>query len=139
MREDDSFARPASFARASNEKQSYRDAYISHGSEYLEDSPRRGSRVATRRISPLYDDERYGYMEHSSSYPDNRSRDYSSITRLKRPYSSMVSCILVFCFSLVIGGLFDCSRFRLKVPIFHYFHPYRGLIPLNYPRNQFPG
>lgn len=89
--EDDSFSRPRDFTGAPTERQSYRDAYMSRGSGYLDDSPRRVSRIAARKSSPPYEDDggRYGYMEHSSSYHDSSSRDYSSIPSLKRPYSAI--------------------------------------------------
>jgi RNA recognition motif-containing protein len=86
----ESFGRAQNYSRSNNEKlNTYRETtYISD--EYLEDSPRRGggARIAARRVSPIYEDDRYEYIEHSSSYPDKRDRDYS-ISRIKRPYSSM--------------------------------------------------
>lgn len=88
--EDDSFARPTGFAR---EKHSYRDAYASRQSAYVESS-RSISRGGAARGPPiLYDDDySYGrYVEHErpSTYRDSHSRDYSSFSGTKRPYSAI--------------------------------------------------
>uniref|UniRef100_A0A5B6ZU90 RRM domain-containing protein n=1 Tax=Davidia involucrata TaxID=16924 RepID=A0A5B6ZU90_DAVIN len=91
MQQDESFSRSPDFARGHMERHSYRDAYPSHESGYSESSTRNVSRGVARRMSPLYDeDDSYErYIERSSSYRDNHSRDYSSFSGSKRPYSEI--------------------------------------------------
>ncbi|KAA8536435.1 hypothetical protein F0562_028913 [Nyssa sinensis] len=91
MQQDESFSRPPDFPRGRMERKSYRDVYPSHESAYSESSTRNVSRGVARRMSPLYDeDDSYGrYIERSSSYRDNHSRDYSSFSGSKRPYSAI--------------------------------------------------
>ncbi|XP_059653286.1 uncharacterized protein LOC132300283 isoform X2 [Cornus florida] len=92
MREDESFSRPHDFARSHTERHSYKVAYPSHGSGYLESSPRSFSHGVTRRMSPLYDDDDDGYeryIEQPSSYREGHSRDYGSFSGSKRSYSAI--------------------------------------------------
>lgn len=69
---------------------SYRDAYPSRESEYLDSPPRTAPRAATRRAVPTYAEERYErHMERPSSYRESHNNDYGSISGSKRPHSSM--------------------------------------------------
>lgn len=70
---------------------SYRDAYPSRESEYLDSPPRTATRGVSRRAAPAYAEERYGrHIERPSSYRESHNNDYGSITGSKRPHSSMV-------------------------------------------------
>ncbi|XP_077212923.1 uncharacterized protein LOC143848035 [Tasmannia lanceolata] len=91
IRHDEPYPRASDFATrsATERRSSYRDAYTSRGSEYVESSPRSVSRSATRRPA-LYAEESYGRrMERPSSYRDGHTRDYSSISAAKRPQSAV--------------------------------------------------
>ncbi|PIA52057.1 hypothetical protein AQUCO_01000143v1 [Aquilegia coerulea] len=70
---------------------SYRDAYPSRESEYLDSPPRTAPRAAARRPPPLYAEESYGrHMERPSSYRGSQHNyDSHSLSGLKRPHSSM--------------------------------------------------
>ncbi|KAJ9561262.1 hypothetical protein OSB04_006422 [Centaurea solstitialis] len=80
-------------AISSNERQVYRDSYSSRGAAYMEDSSRTVSRFPGRGSSHMYDEDddggRYVYVEHPSRYNDGGSRNFSSTSGLKRPYSSI--------------------------------------------------
>nr|XP_043619124.1 heterogeneous nuclear ribonucleoprotein Q-like isoform X2 [Erigeron canadensis] len=76
---------------SSTERPIYRDSYSSRGAGYMEESSRTATRVPNRGSSQLYDDDddRYMYIEHPSRYNDGSSRNFSSTSGLKRPYSSI--------------------------------------------------
>ncbi|KAI3810290.1 hypothetical protein L1987_19901 [Smallanthus sonchifolius] len=79
---------------SSNELPVYRDSYSSRGANYIEDSSRNISRVHGRGNARVYDEDddggsRYMYMDHPSRYNDGGSRNFSSSSGLKRPYSSI--------------------------------------------------
>ncbi|KAI3770158.1 hypothetical protein L6452_01281 [Arctium lappa] len=80
-------------AISSTERQVYRDSYSSRGAGYMEDSSRTVSRIPGRGSSHIYDEDddggRYMYIEHPSRYNDGGSRNFSSTSGLKRPYSSI--------------------------------------------------
>lgn len=75
----------------------------------MEESSRTVSRVSGRGTSHMYDEDddggRYMYADPPSRYNDSGSRNFSSTSSLKRPYSSIVS-------KLVIFGLFSNALFR---------------------------
>nr|GEW46232.1 heterogeneous nuclear ribonucleoprotein Q-like [Tanacetum cinerariifolium] len=79
--------------RPSSERQVYRNSYSSRGAGYMEDSSRTVSRVSGRGTSHMYDEDddggRYMYADHPSRYNDSGSRNFSSTSSLKRPYSSI--------------------------------------------------
>lgn len=87
--------RPAGFAR---EKHSYRDAYASRQSAYVESSRSISRGGAARGPPVLYDDDysygRYVERERPSTYRDSHSRDYPSFSGTKRPYSAIVSYLV---------------------------------------------
>ncbi|XP_071725677.1 uncharacterized protein [Rutidosis leptorrhynchoides] len=82
------------YMRQNVERQPYRDSYSSRGAGYMEDSSRTVSRAPNRGSSHFYDDNdddggRYTYVDHPSRYNDGGSRNFSSTSGLKRPYSSI--------------------------------------------------
>ncbi|KAL5705168.1 hypothetical protein ACHQM5_023507 [Ranunculus cassubicifolius] len=69
---------------------SYRDAYPSRESEYLDSPPRTAARPASRRTAPAYAEDNYVRQgERSSSYRGGHSQDYVSLHGSKRPHSSI--------------------------------------------------
>lgn len=93
---------------SSTERPVYRESYSSRGSGYIEDSSRTVSRVPHRGSSHLYDEDddggRYMYVEHPSRYNDGGSRNFSSTSGVKRPYSSIVSQLLIFFLFLIVDN-----------------------------------
>ncbi|KAF9609559.1 hypothetical protein IFM89_016995 [Coptis chinensis] len=77
--------------KGANEKRwSYRDAYPSRESEYLDSPQRTAPRAADRRPPPSYAEESYGrHMERPSSYRGSQSHDYGSVSGSKRSHASM--------------------------------------------------
>ncbi|XP_034680983.1 nucleolin-like [Vitis riparia] len=89
IQRDESFSRPAVFARDPTERRYYKDNYSSHRSEYLDSPPRNVSRAAGHR-APLYEDDDYDrYLERPTNYHDGHRHDYGSISSSKRSHSAM--------------------------------------------------
>ncbi|XP_059592041.1 uncharacterized protein LOC100266805 isoform X6 [Vitis vinifera] len=89
IQRDESFSRPAVFARDPTERRYYKDNYSSRGSEYLDSPPRNVSRAAGHR-APLYEDDDYDrYLERPTNYHDGHRHDYGSISSSKRSHSAM--------------------------------------------------
>lgn len=87
--EDEMPSRPSDFVRVPFNRHSYRDAYPSRGSGYLESPPRKVSRAVARTQSP-HDAYGYGeYMEQRSNYRGSHINDYSSSSSSKRPHSAI--------------------------------------------------
>eukprot|EP00262_Sarcandra_glabra_P010038 TRINITY_DN248_c0_g1_i1.p1 TRINITY_DN248_c0_g1~~TRINITY_DN248_c0_g1_i1.p1 ORF type:complete len:738 (-),score=151.75 TRINITY_DN248_c0_g1_i1:460-2673(-) len=90
VQQDEPFPRSSDFAvRAAPERRlSYKDAYPSRGSGYIDSPPQSVSRTAGRR-PPIYAEESYGRrMERPSSYLDSHTHDYGPISGTKRPHSA---------------------------------------------------
>nr|DAD22001.1 TPA_asm: hypothetical protein HUJ06_023464 [Nelumbo nucifera] len=91
IRQDEPFPRSSDFTRTPPERRSsYRDAYPSRGSGYFDSPPQSTYRGGDRRPPPPYAEESYGrQMERPSSYRDNHSREYGSLSGSKRPHSAV--------------------------------------------------